>query len=68
MSFIYNLTDIHMSDNLIILYVNKKIIRLWYYNVKELLDFILCVLNRNKYNPGIVAHLKINNNTISITI
>jgi hypothetical protein len=61
MSFIYNLNDIHMSDKLIILYVNKKIIRLWYYNVKELLNFILCVLNRNKYNPGIVAHLKINN-------
>jgi hypothetical protein len=55
------LVDIHVSNNLIILYLNTKIIRLWYYNVEELKYFLTCILNRYKYDIGIVTTLNINN-------
>ena len=57
----YHLYDIHISKNLIILYFHERVVRLWYYDIDKLKEFILSYLNRHKYDIGIVASLQINN-------
>jgi hypothetical protein len=60
----YHLYDIHISKNLIILYFHerfKRVVRLWYYDIDKLKEFILYYINRHKYDVGIVASLQINN-------
>jgi hypothetical protein len=46
---------------LIILYFHERVIRLWYYDIDKLKEFILYYINRHKYDVGIVASLQINN-------
>jgi hypothetical protein len=48
-----------VSNDLIILFFDKRRIRLWYYDVEELKDFLLCILNRKKYDVGIMCYLMI---------
>ena len=58
---INNLRDIHISKDIIILYFYKRVVRLWYYDIDKLKEFILYYLNRHKYDIGIVASFQINN-------
>ena len=60
----YHLRDIHISKNLIIFNFYqrvKRVVRLWYYDIDKLTEFILYYLNHHKYDVGIVASLQINN-------
>ena len=66
MSEILHLNDIHVSKNIITLFFESKVIRLWHYDVNKLKQFILCILCKNKYDIGVVVKFNINNrNNIS---
>ena len=55
------LINIHLYRDLIILKLDSRIIRLWYYDVNELKHFLMDILNRYSEDVGIVSVLNINN-------
>ena len=55
------LEDIFISEDLIILYLKSRVVRLWYYDREEMIDFVKNINERYDNDVGIISRINVKN-------